>query len=91
MEADRSHHKQPHLSAAHQGTGRQQGRESFPQTHLVSENRATTGQEPTGPGALMAQGTTAIFKGFTKIRRGHEDPVRWQRWQGVLAPVEPLL
>ena len=39
----------------------------------------------------MAQGTTAIFKGFTKIRRGHEDPVRWQRWQGVLAPVEPLL
>ena len=43
MEADGSHHKQPHLSAAHQSTGCQKGRERFPQSHLVGENRTATG------------------------------------------------
>ena len=61
MKSDGSYHKQAHLGAAHQGTGRQQGRESLPQTHLIGQNGTATGQEPTDPGALMTQGTTAIF------------------------------
>ena len=91
MKTNRSHHKQPHLSAAHQGTGRQQGCEGLSQTHLIRQNSATTGQEPTDPGALMAQRATTIVQDLLEIRRGHKGPVWWQRWQGVLTPVEPLL
>ncbi len=91
MQADGSHHHQPHFSAAHQCTGGQKSRKGLPQPHLIGQNRATAGQEPADPGALMAEGPTTILQGFVEIRCSHKGPMRWQRWQGVLAPVEPLL
>ena len=39
----------------------------------------------------MTQRATAILQGLIKICRGHKRPMGWQRWQGVLAPVQPLL
>ena len=39
----------------------------------------------------MAKRATTILQDLLEIRRGHKGPVWWQRWQGVLAPVEPLL
>ena len=91
MQADGSHHQQPQLSAAHQGTGRQQSCEGLPQPHLIGQNGAATGQEPADPGALMAQRPTTILQDFVEIRCSNKGPVRWQRWQRLLAPVEPLL
>ena len=91
MQANGSHHQQPQLSAAHQGTGRQQSCEGLPQPHLIGQNGAATGQEPADPGALMAQRPTTILQGFVEICCGHKSPMRRQRWQGVLAPIKPLL
>ena len=39
----------------------------------------------------MAQRPTTILQDFVEIRCSHKGPVRWQRWQRLLAPVEPLL
>ena len=39
----------------------------------------------------MAQRQTTILQDFVEIRCSHKGPVRWQRWQRLLAPVEPLL
>ena len=86
-----SHHEQTHFGTAHQSSGRQQGCEGFSQAHFVGQNGTATGQEPTDPGALMTKRATAILQGFVKVRSGNKGPVRWQRWQGMLAPVEPLL
>jgi hypothetical protein len=68
MQPDGSHYKQAHLGTTHQGTGRQEGCEGFSQTHFIRQNGTATGQEPTGSGALMAQGATTILKGFVEIR-----------------------
>jgi hypothetical protein len=91
MQTDGSHHKQPHLSAAHQGTGRQQSCKGLSQPHLIGQNGAATGQEPTDTGALMAQRATTILQGFVEICCRNKGPVRGQRGQGVLAPIKPLL
>ena len=39
----------------------------------------------------MAQRSTTILQDFVEIRCSHKGSVRWQRWQRLLAPVEPLL
>ena len=61
------------------------------QSHLIGQNSTATGQEPADPGALMAQRLTTILQDFVEIRCSNKGPVRWQRWQRLLAPVEPLL
>ena len=91
MQADGSHHQQANLSAAHEGTSRQQGCKGLPQPHLIGQNGTTTGQKPTDAGALMAKRATAILQGFIEIRGSHQGAMRWQRREGVPAPVEPLL
>ena len=91
MQANGSHHQQPQLSTAHQGTGRQQSCKGLPQPHLIGQNGAATGQEPADPGALMAQRPTTILQDFVEIRCSNKGPVRWQWRQRLLTPVEPLL
>ena len=44
VKANRCHHHQPQINAAHERPGRKQRRKGLAKTHLISQNSATPGQ-----------------------------------------------
>ena len=91
VQTNRCHDHEPQGRAVHQSPSREQSGERLAQAHFVGQNSTTTGQQPPGSRALMRQRHPSIHQRLIQIRRSHQLPMGWQRWQRAVTPVQPLL
>ena len=91
MQTHRSHHHQAHVAATDHGPCRQQSGERLAKTHLIGQNSAPAGQQPTGTRPLMGQGGPPIRQSAPQISLSHQPAVGRQGRKGMVTPVQPLL